>query len=62
VLGANLHFQHPIESKFTSHFHFYNTSVKNWIRQGVMTHMTNEYARPHWGAEGVDFQVYRKQI
>jgi hypothetical protein len=58
VIGENLHLQHPVESKATSHFKFWDESIKIAIRQGRMTHLLKEYARPHWGAEGVEFARY----
>jgi hypothetical protein len=58
VLGANVHLRHAKESKQTSHFKFYDDAVKNGIRQGIMTRMTMEYARPHWGADGINFTSY----
>jgi hypothetical protein len=58
VIGTNIHLQHPIESKRTSHFKFYADDIKNAIRQGVSTHMTERYARPNWGAAGVQFTTY----
>jgi hypothetical protein len=58
VLGTNVHLRHPKESKVTSHFRFYDDTIKNCIRQGVMTHMTDRYARPDWGGQGIEYKTY----
>jgi hypothetical protein len=58
VIGTNLHLRHPKESKQTSHFKFYQPNIKNLIRQGGMIYMTEEYQRPHWGGEEIDFETY----
>jgi hypothetical protein len=58
TIGVNVHLRHPKESKLTSHFKFYEETIKNWIRQGIMTHMTEQYSRPDWGGKEVEFQTY----
>lgn len=58
VMGANVHLKHIKQSKMTAHFKFYNTTIKNMIRQGYATSMVPKFSRDNWGAEGVSFTTY----
>jgi hypothetical protein len=58
LIGYNIHFEHAKESKATSHFKFYNDTIKNAIRHGVMTQMLERYRRDDWGGKGWNFVSY----
>ena len=58
VIGINLHLAHPKYSRYTNHFQFYATWLKNGVRQGFPSYMISNYSRIFWGTPNQTFQQY----